>query len=89
MTLEQGIEEFLASLRAERGLSPATVDAYRRAAGIEQRSIEARTGMTLPLMALRQWKKLAHACDEILKLDPDHAEAGEARRFLDSLKGGG
>jgi len=30
MTLDRSVEEFLASLRAERGLSPATVDAYRR-----------------------------------------------------------
>jgi integrase/recombinase XerD len=30
MSLEIGVEEFLASLRSERGLSPATVEAYRR-----------------------------------------------------------
>jgi integrase/recombinase XerD len=33
MNLERGADEFLASLRSERGLSPATVDAYRRDLG--------------------------------------------------------
>lgn len=33
MTLDRSVEEFLASLRAERGLSPATVEAYRRDLG--------------------------------------------------------
>jgi len=33
MTLDRNVEEFLASLVAERGLSPATVDAYRRDLG--------------------------------------------------------
>jgi len=30
MTLADGVAEFLAALRAERGLAPATIDAYRR-----------------------------------------------------------
>ncbi|MCB2223043.1 MAG: site-specific tyrosine recombinase XerD [Actinobacteria bacterium] len=30
MSLDRAVEEFLASLRAERGLSPATIEAYRR-----------------------------------------------------------
>lgn len=33
MSLDRGIDEFLASLRAERGLAPATVSAYRRDLG--------------------------------------------------------
>ncbi len=33
MSLDRGVDEFLASLRAERGLAPATISAYRRDLG--------------------------------------------------------
>ena len=43
MTLQRSVEEFLASLRAERGLSPATVDAYRRDLGQYLAYLDGRT----------------------------------------------
>ncbi len=47
-----------------------SVEAYRAAVAEEGRSVEARTGMTLPLMALKRWSDAEAACDEILRIAP-------------------
>lgn len=46
------------------------VNAYAKAIAMEPRSIEARVGSLLPLMALRRWADTEAGAREVLKLDP-------------------
>ena len=55
------------------------VEAYSAAVARERGSIEARTGMTLPLMALKRWTDAEHTCDEILGIAPGNY-LGQSRR---------
>ena len=55
--------------------------AYRRAAKAQPKAIEARLGLTLPLMAEKKWKDLEIAARAVLAMDPK-SNAGRARLAL-------
>lgn len=59
-----------------------SVEAYQAAAARESSSIEARTGMTLPLMALKRWSDAEAACDAILRLAPGNYLAQSRRAWV-------
>lgn len=48
---------------------------YQEAIKINQTSIEALTGITLPLAALKEWNEVQAAYENILKIDPNHYTA--------------
>ncbi len=52
------------------GRTADSVDAYVRAIALEPRSVEARVGVLLPVMALRRWPDVEAGAREVLKLDP-------------------
>jgi tetratricopeptide (TPR) repeat protein len=45
-------------------------EAYKRAAKAQPKAIEAKLGLTLPLMAQKKWSELESACRAVLALDP-------------------
>jgi tetratricopeptide (TPR) repeat protein len=47
-----------------------SVTAYRDAVALQPRSAEALAGLTLPLMALRQWSDAEKACSDLLAVAP-------------------
>jgi len=48
---------------------------YRSAAAAAPRSVEARLGLTLPLLASKSWRDLERACRDVLALDANNAAA--------------
>ena len=56
-----------------------SVAAYKRAITLEPRAIEAKLGLTLPLVALRLWQDALDVTDQILKADPKNF-LGRSRR---------
>jgi len=48
---------------------------YQEAININQSSIEAMTGITLPLAALKEWNEVQIMYENILKIDPNHYTA--------------
>lgn len=52
--------------------------AYAEAAGFAPKAVEARLGLTLPLLAQKKWRELERACREVLALDP-HSGVGRTR----------
>jgi tetratricopeptide (TPR) repeat protein len=52
------------------GRNADAMGAYRRAAALEPRSVEARVGLLVPLMALRRWDDAEQTAREVLRLDP-------------------
>ena len=63
---------WLAYLAGRFGESEA---AYRAAIKSKPDSIEARLGLTLPLLAQKKWRPLEKACRDVLKLDAQNAVA--------------
>ena len=63
---------WLAYLAGRFGESEA---AYRAAIKSKPDSIEARLGLTLPLLAQKKWRPLEKACRHVLKLDAQNAVA--------------
>jgi tetratricopeptide (TPR) repeat protein len=68
-------EGYVAELRRgwllyKRGKHAQAVSAYAKAIAMEPRSIEARVGALLPLMALRRWADVEGGAREVLKADP-------------------
>ena len=68
-------EGYVAELRRgwlfyKRGKHAQAVSAYAKAISMEPRSIEARVGALLPLMALRRWADVEGGAREVLKVDP-------------------
>jgi tetratricopeptide (TPR) repeat protein len=57
------------------GRHAEAVAAYTKAAATAPQAIEPRLGLTAPLLALKQWRKLELACRDVLKLDPKNALA--------------
>jgi len=51
------------------GKHTEAIGAYGRAIALEPRSIEARTGVLLPAMALRRWADVESGAREVLRLD--------------------
>jgi len=49
--------------------------AYRQAIAEKPDSIEAKLGLTLPLLAQKKWRDLERACRDVLKKDPANAVA--------------
>lgn len=52
------------------GKHAEAVDAYGRAIALSPRSVEARVGALLPLMALRRWADVESQAREVTRLDP-------------------
>jgi tetratricopeptide (TPR) repeat protein len=52
------------------GRYTASAAAYQEAIQLQPTSIEARQGLALPLMALRDWKKAEAACRDLLSRTP-------------------
>jgi tetratricopeptide (TPR) repeat protein len=80
----QGEDGYLMHLRRGwllylNGRYADSAEAYRSAISKEALSIEARTGMTLPLMALKRWSDAEAICDQILKIAPGNY-LGQSRR---------
>jgi tetratricopeptide (TPR) repeat protein len=48
---------------------------YREAIAAAPKSMEAKIGLTLPLLAAKKWRALERACRDILAVDPNHAVA--------------
>lgn len=57
------------------------VDAYRAAVTAAPESVEARTGLALPLMALRRWAEAEQACAEVLSRAPGNYLAMSRRAY--------
>jgi tetratricopeptide (TPR) repeat protein len=49
--------------------------AYREAIATAPKSVEAKLGLTLPLMASKKWRELERACRDVLAVDPNQATA--------------
>lgn len=49
--------------------------AYRAAIAANGDSVEAKLGLTLPLLAQKKWRELEKACRDVLKKDPANAVA--------------
>jgi tetratricopeptide (TPR) repeat protein len=47
-----------------------SAEAYRAAVAAAPKSLEARQGLALPLMALKRWKEAETACKELLAIAP-------------------
>lgn len=47
-----------------------SAQAYRRAAKAQPKAIEAKLGLTLPLLGQKKWAELESACRAVLRLDP-------------------
>ncbi|MFO0757965.1 MAG: tetratricopeptide repeat protein [Byssovorax sp.] len=63
-------------LLSRLGRSPESIDAYGKAITAEPRSVEAKVGVLVPLMALRRWADTEAMAREALKLDPGNYLAG-------------
>jgi tetratricopeptide (TPR) repeat protein len=50
-------------------------DGYKRAAKAQPKAIEAKLGLTLPLVAEKKWRELERACRAVLALDPKNNSA--------------
>jgi tetratricopeptide (TPR) repeat protein len=53
----------------------SAVAAYREAIAAEPKAIEPVLGLTLPLLAQRNWRALERACRKVLRRDPQNALA--------------
>jgi tetratricopeptide (TPR) repeat protein len=49
--------------------------AYREAIPAAPKAVEARLGLTLPLLAAKKWRDLERACRDVIALDPHNALA--------------
>ena len=70
-----GTDDYLLHLRRGwllylNGRYADAVEAYQAAVSRAEASVEARLGMTLPLMALRRWPEAEQVCREVLNLAP-------------------
>jgi tetratricopeptide (TPR) repeat protein len=54
---------------------PGSIGGYTAAIAAEPKVVEPRLGLTLPLLAARNWKDLEHACRDALAIDPHNAIA--------------
>lgn len=52
-----------------------SIRAYNDAIRMKPKSVEARLGLTLPLLAEKRWRDLDRACREVLKLAPSDMKA--------------
>ncbi|MCB9763173.1 MAG: tetratricopeptide repeat protein [Alphaproteobacteria bacterium] len=71
----QGADAYLVPLRQGwllylLGRYDDSVAAYRKAMAADKSGVEARLGVTLPLMALRRWSEAEAECKEVLKIAP-------------------
>ncbi len=57
------------------GRHAESVAAYEKGIAAAPQAIEPRIGLTAPLLALKQWRKLERACRDVLKLDAKNALA--------------
>lgn len=57
------------------------VEAYRAAIQRDPDSVEAHTGLALPLMALRRWSEAEHACSAALRRAPGNYLAMTRRAY--------
>ncbi len=64
-----------------------SIASYSEAVASEPKSIEAKLGLTLPLLAQRNWRELERACGAVLAVDPRNATA-LARIGLAQYSGG-
>jgi len=55
--------------------------AYREALQLNPRSLDARLGLSLPLIAQHRWREAAQVLDEVLAISPEHPIAA-LRRML-------
>jgi len=53
----------------------ASENAYREAIGIAPKAIEAKLGLTLPLLAAKKWRDLERACRDVLAVDAQNMVA--------------
>jgi len=51
----------------------ASVAGYTEAVAAEPKAIEPKLGLTLPLLAQRNWRELERACSAVLAIDPRNA----------------
>lgn len=65
----------------------ASLASYSEAVAAEPKAIEAKLGLTLPLLAQRNWRELERACTAVLAVDPRNATA-LARLGLAQYNGG-
>jgi len=63
------VTERIAWLSYLSGRLPESVAAYESAIKMKPNAIEPKVGLTLPLLAQKQWRPLERACGEVLKLD--------------------
>lgn len=70
VVLRRGWLHYLAGRYAD------AVAAYQEAVKLRPDSVEARLGLTLPLMALRRWSDAQATCEGVLKEDPGSYLAG-------------
>ncbi len=76
LDLRRGWLLYLAGRYAE------SVEAYRAAVRARPEAVEARLGLTLPLMALRRWKEAETTCDEVLARAPGTYNALSRRAYV-------
>ena len=62
-----------------------SVAAYRKAASLNPSSIEARLGLTLPLMAQEKWVETSSVLEQVLKTDPWNYTAHSRLIYIESL----
>lgn len=84
--------DYVATLRAGwlyylRGQHEDAIVTYRKAVGIAPKSVEARMGLTLPLMAMGRWKETEEACAEALKLAPGDIIAMQRIAYAQYMEG--
>ncbi len=62
-------------LQYMQGDFAASVASYTEAVASEPKAVEPKLGLTLPLMAQRNWRELERACTAVLAIDPHNATA--------------
>lgn len=55
---------------------------YNKAITLQPNSIEARMGIVYPLAAIGNWKDVAEVYEDILKIDPNHAQANYRLAYI-------
>ncbi len=75
-----GVNTYFATLRMGWlsylvGDYPASIASYSAAIAAEPKAIEPKLGLTLPLLAQRNWRELERACNAVLATDPRNVTA--------------
>lgn len=78
--------DYVATLRAawlyyNKGQHEDAIATYRKAVSLASRSVEARLGLTLPLMALGRWEETEKVCREVLAIAPSDYTAKSRLAF--------